>query len=485
MPNQSCCVGPSNNKSWLPAELVVRGHVKKLVFHSFPKDEALRKVWDKQISKGLKNYETRKGLHVCSNHFKLGKPVGNFNYPTLYLTKSDTESKTTPVKRRKRSPSTSTAKRSYDEANLRRSPRKRGESSTPRELFGNEELKVSSQGTKSMEEFIFSLGPEYQMEQVTRDHKVQYYTGFEGAKMFKLVYEHLFPISSRMQYWKGEATTQREGRKDVNLEHEEELLRAGLERKRPGPARKLPLERELLMVMMRLKSDLKVQDLAYGFKVSVGLVTSVIFTWIRLMSLEFKTLIKWADRSAVRRYLPDGFRKFYPKCRVIIDCTEVFIETPSSLELAAICWSQYKHHHTIKYLVGITPNGAISFVSDCYGGRATDIFITENCGFARGLLPNDQVMADRGFKIKDHLAYYQCTLTIPPSTHSNLQMGKDDVAQTSKVANLRIFVEKAIRRMKEYSILQTELPILLLPLCDDIVTICAAFTNLKRSLLEQ
>ena len=99
MPNQSCCVGPCNNKSWLPAELVVRGHVKKLVFHSFPKDEALRKVWDKQISKGLKNYETRKGLHVCSNHFKLGKPIRNFNYPSLYLTKSGAESKITPVKR--------------------------------------------------------------------------------------------------------------------------------------------------------------------------------------------------------------------------------------------------------------------------------------------------------------------------------------------------------------------------------------------------
>ena len=54
-----------------------------------------------KISNGLrpKNYETRKGLHVCSNHFKLGKLVGNFNYPALYLIKSDAESKTTPVKR--------------------------------------------------------------------------------------------------------------------------------------------------------------------------------------------------------------------------------------------------------------------------------------------------------------------------------------------------------------------------------------------------
>ena len=45
--------------------------------------------------------------------------------------------------------------------------------------------------------------------------------------MFKLVFDHLFALSSRMQYWKGEVTTQREGRKDVNPEFEEELLQGG------------------------------------------------------------------------------------------------------------------------------------------------------------------------------------------------------------------------------------------------------------------
>ena len=149
-----------------------------------------------------------------------------------------------------------------------------------------------------------------------------------------------------------------------------------------------------------------------------------------------------------------------------------------------MCWSQYKHHYTLKFLVGITPNGAISFLSKCYGGRATDIFITEDCGIAKKLLPGDQVMADRGFKIRDLLAYHQCTLTIPPSTVSSSPMSESDVKKTSLIANLRIFVEKAIRRVKEYRILSQEMSMLLLPLADDIVTICSAFTNLKRPLLE-
>ena len=42
-----------------------------------------------------------------------------------------------------------------------------------------------------------------------------------------------------------------------------------------------------------------------------------------------------------------------------------------------MCWSNYKSHSTVKFLVGITPNGAISYISDCYGGRATDKYIVE------------------------------------------------------------------------------------------------------------
>ena len=94
----------------------------------------------------------------------------------------------------------------------------------------------------------------------------------------------------------------------------------------------------------------------------------------------------WPDRNVVRRNLPEMFMKHYSKCRVLIDCTEVFIETPSDLEVAAMCWSNCKHH-TFKFLVGITPNGAISYVSDAYGGRASDIFIVSDCGFLNLLQP--------------------------------------------------------------------------------------------------
>jgi len=72
-------------------------------------------------------------------------------------------------------------------------------------------------------------------------------------------------------------------------------------------------------------------------------------------------------------------------------------------------------------------------------------------------------MADRGFKIKTDLASFQCTLAIPLSAALGAQMVSKDVKATSNIANVRIYVEQAIRRIKIYRILQNCQPLYLLP----------------------
>ena len=151
--------------------------------------------------------------------------------------------------------------------------------------------------------------------------------------------------------------------------------------KKSGRPRKLSLGQELLLTLMKLCLALLTEDLAFRFQVSSTTASSIFITWIKLMSRELAVLIIWPSRSQIKKTLPSCFRKLYPKVRCIIDCFECFIETPSGLDLAATMWSEYKHHYTLKALVAITPNGAISYVSPTYGGRATDIFIVRNSGF--------------------------------------------------------------------------------------------------------
>ena len=62
------------------------------------------------------------------------------------------------------------------------------------------------------------------------------------------------------------------------------------------------------------------------------------------------------------------FRKNYPNCVAIIDLFEIFIDQPNDLLARAVTYSSYKHHNTVKYLIGIAPQGTVSFISDGWGG---------------------------------------------------------------------------------------------------------------------
>ena len=119
-----------------------------------------------------------------------------------------------------------------------------------------------------------------------------------------------------------------------------------------------------------------------------------------------------------------------------------------------------------------------------YGEHSSDIFIVKDSGFLDLLQPNDQVVAVRGFKICVELAIKQYTLCISPSAAKGNQMTSSDVKNTSNIANVRIFVEQTIKRMKEFHILKTKQPILYLPVFDDIVCIIAALVNLRKPLVQ-
>ncbi|KAL3187812.1 hypothetical protein MRX96_024566 [Rhipicephalus microplus] len=79
-------------------------------------------------------------------------------------------------------------------------------------------------------------------------------------------------------------------------------------------------------------------------------------------------------------------------------------------------YSNYKVHNTVKFLVAIVPNGYIMHVSDVYGGRASDKFITADCGIEDLLGPGDEIMADRGFSLSRNLERQGVKLNIPTFT---------------------------------------------------------------------
>ena len=154
--------------------------------------------------------------------------------------------------------------------------------------------------------------------------------------------------------------------------------------------------------------------------------------------------------------LPNAFTQF-PQTRAIIDCTEYFIQKPQSSAAQSQSWSDYKHSYTFKQLVGLSPNGAFILLSPLYSGRISDREITEKCGFLDKLVPGDDVMADRGFTIRDLLALIGCILNMPPFTKGK-PLSRKETTKTRGIARARIHVEHAIGRLKNFKILSGVIP---------------------------
>uniref|UniRef100_A0A7M5X0V0 DDE Tnp4 domain-containing protein n=1 Tax=Clytia hemisphaerica TaxID=252671 RepID=A0A7M5X0V0_9CNID len=131
---------------------------------------------------------------------------------------------------------------------------------------------------------------------------------------------------------------------------------------------------------MRLRLALLEQNLAYRFGVSQPTISRIINGWIGVMATRLEFLIHWPEREQLRKTMPGCILDNFEKCAVILDCFEIFIEKPTDLTARAQTWSQYKHHNTVKVLLGMTPQGTISFISQPWGGRASDIHVTANSG---------------------------------------------------------------------------------------------------------
>ena len=173
-------------------------------------------------------------------------------------------------------------------------------------------------------------------------------------------------------------------------------------------------------------------------------------------------------------------------------CSRIFTEKASDLFAKAVTYSQYKSYNTAKYLVCVTPQGVVSFISDGYGGRVSDKYITEHSGFLDRLVSGDVVLADRGFNIEDLVAYRGATLHIPAFTRGKEQLTPLEVETTRRKANLRIHVERVIGAIRQ------SYPIICATACapwefvqprdgnvllDSIVKVCCALHNLQEGIV--
>lgn len=297
--------------------------------------------------------------------------------------------------------------------------------------------------------------------------KIQFYTGFISLSMFYAFFNFIQPAASSMTsyYYKSSA--------HVN---QATFL---------GRQRTMLLIDELFMFLCRLKCGLMEQDLADRFNCHLSTVSRKIITWSNFLYFVLGSFNIWSSKQQILANMPTEFKDLYPSTRVIIDCTEIKTEKPSSLALNSKLYSSYKSSHTWKGLIGIAPHGAVIFISSLYTGSMSDVEITKLSGILDLLEPGDSIMADKGFVLNKILEGTGIKVNTPPFLMSQGQFTKQDIEKTQIIARLRIHVERHIGRVKEFHLFDKVIPLSMVGSINQLWTVANMLTLFRGPLIKK
>lgn len=340
-----------------------------LSFHKFPKDKTLRNTWIHWV--GRHNFIPKDHHRVCSEHFPGGKKTYLNNVPTI------TPKKIKPTATKPR-PTLKCRDRIFKEQNKENvtvciaveEPMKSQEEQLKSEIsrLENEleelKLKYSSETTALKSDLQQSKFPINKFK--NSDSDFEFYTGFKSYAKFKAFFSFLEPACTKLQY----------------IGSNNGCLNSTQQEKR-GRKRSLCPEEELFMVLSRLRCGLLERDIAIRYNISVSQVSNIWITWLDFLHQRLRSIPIWPSRELVNNSMSLSIKEHYPNTRVIIDCTEIFIEMPSAPASQSVTFSSYKHHNTAKALIGISPGGALTFVSELYAGRTSDKQLTKDCGILK------------------------------------------------------------------------------------------------------
>ncbi len=185
----------------------------------------------------------------------------------------------------------------------------------------------------------------------------------------------------------------------------------------------MPLRQQFLLVLMKLRQNFNLKELAFKFQIDVQSVNTLFSSWIDFMYGRLGNLSVWPHRDIITENMPDNYKAEFPTTFAILDCTEIKIEKPSSLLVQSQTYSNYKSTNTLKSLIACDPRGSIMFASTLFTGSISDQELFRQCkikDLLKGLLQcgylkrGDGLMVDKGFLIEKDVKELGLKLNIPP-----------------------------------------------------------------------
>lgn len=246
---------------------------------------------------------------------------------------------------------------------------------------------------------------------------------------------------------------------------------------------KMDVTDRVILTMAKLKQNVSFEALGTLFQISGVTVSSYFSHTIQLLARVLKQFIYWPDREELRKNIPMCFREHFPKVTVILDATEIPVCTLNCLNCRISCYSNYKSRRTIKFLVGVSPAGLITFISQAYSGKASDKMIFNEEKLIDRMIPHvDEIMVDKGVSIETECTSKCIKLHMPPFLRGD-QLSPVEAGRNEAIARARIHVERVIQRIKLFGVLNTTVSISILPHIDTIMQTICGIVNLTAPIL--
>ncbi|XP_053402411.1 uncharacterized protein LOC123548416 isoform X2 [Mercenaria mercenaria] len=296
----------------------------------------------------------------------------------------------------------------------------------------------STQTDKIVSNSPKTIIPELRIEDIAQDSSsVMFYTGLSNIETFYALFDEL---------------------KDIDRNN------AGNESKRYdlGMLRKVD---ELLLVLMRLRLGLLIEDLAYRFHITKTSCAHIFAKWISHLSLKLDILMAWPE-SRFKSTRKPLFRSNRNNTLSI-----QLIEFPRS---PSFC----------KALIGITPDSKIKFVSDFYRQTVDERNLTEACGLLDLLHPGDTLVAERWFHSLSDLTAKRGIRLLLPSDKNDTKIqisGGNSLKESKHVKGLQMVTKLIGQRIRHFRILGEMF--VSLPMEREIWKICAGLTNLQPPII--
>lgn len=116
---------------------------------------------------------------------------------------------------------------------------------------------------------------------------------------------------------------------------------------------KLDKENELLLFLIKMNLGLSYTALGVLFQIHESTCYRIFKTVLQQLVQKTRKFVFWPSREIIDTTMPRVFKQHFPRCRAIIDCTEMRIQQPAKVDQRIHCYSQYKSAFTAKFLIAI------------------------------------------------------------------------------------------------------------------------------------